>query len=186
LRSACLKLPWLHSQRPEVLKAMRNTKERKGKVTVGKSPNRAGATPLFCGKPPKSPLGSLPPSGTKTCAVPFSHGDTKTLDEEHLVIDSCQRWGFGSSTNESGIDHLEVEVYANCIFNSGASLGLHRSSQISSVAPEDSQAHGAQGPDPRMPTWAAMVFSSLGFGRLAAKRCMLFTEGQQGCAATLL
>lgn len=111
---------------------------------------------------------------------------TKTLDEEHLVIDSCQRWRFASSTNESGIDHLEVEVYGNCIFNSGASLGLHRSSQISSVAPENSQAHGAQGPDPRMPTWAAMVFSSIGFGRLAAKRCMLFTEGQQGCAATLL
>ena len=185
MRSACLKLPWLHSQRPEVLKALRNTKERKGKVTVEKVQLGRERPHFFAASRPKVLWGRSRPPAQRL--VPFLFPTvTETLDEEHLVIDSCQRWGFASSTNESGIDHLEVEVYGNCIFNSGASLGLHRSSQISSVAPEDSQAHGPQGPDPRMPTWAAMVFSCLGFGRLAAKRCMLFTEGQQGCAATLL
>ena len=72
----------------------------------------------------------------------------------------------------------------NC--NSRAGLGLHRGSSIPSAAPQDGQAHGAEGPDPRLPARAAMVFSALGFGRIAANRCKLFTEGQQGCAATLL
>src|SRR5260370_1454302 len=66
----------------------------------------------------------------------------------------------------------------NCLFNSGASLGLYRGCPIPPAAPEDGQAHGAQRPDPRMPTWAAMVFSALRFGRFAANQCKLFTEGQ--------
>jgi hypothetical protein len=71
-------------------------------------------------------------------------------------------------------------------FNSGTGLGLHRSSQIPSAAPQDGKAYGAQGSDSRMPAWEAMVFPALGLGRSAAHRCKLFIEGQQGCAATLL
>jgi hypothetical protein len=76
--------------------------------------------------------------------------------------------------------------HGNHNFNPRAGLGLHRGGPISSATPQDSQAHGAEGPDPRMPARAALVFSAFGFGRIAAKRCKLFSEGQQGCAATLL
>jgi len=35
---------------PKCLKGVGNTEERKAKVTVGKTSNRAGATRLFCGQ----------------------------------------------------------------------------------------------------------------------------------------
>jgi hypothetical protein len=63
-------------------------------------------------------------------------------------------------------------------FNSGTGLGLHRSSQIPSAAPQDGKAYGAQGSDSRMPARKAMVFSPLRLGRFAANRCKLLVEGQ--------
>jgi len=71
-------------------------------------------------------------------------------------------------------------------FNSGASLGLHGGCPIPPATSEDREAHGAQGPDSGMPAREAMVFSPVRLGCIAANQCKLFTEGQQGCAATLL
>jgi len=80
----------------------------------------------------------------------------------------------------------EHKITRNHSLHSRASLGLHRGCSISSATSEDRQAHGAKGPDPRMPARTALVFSPLRLGRLSANRCKLFIEGQQGCAATLL
>jgi len=73
---------------PEVLEARGNTQERKGKVTVEKS-KTGGRTPLFCGKPPKSPSGRSRPLAQRLVLFLFPTV-TKTLDEERLLIDSCQ------------------------------------------------------------------------------------------------
>jgi hypothetical protein len=59
-------------ERPEILFHQRNTKSRSTKVTVEKRPNRAGATRLFCGKPPKGLRGRSRPG--RNWRRPFFHG----------------------------------------------------------------------------------------------------------------
>ena len=65
-------------------------------------------------------------------------------------------------------------------------MDLHRGSSIPAAAPEDGEEDGAIGENSRNPARQALVLPSLRFGRDAQKRCKLFGEGQQGCAATLL
>jgi len=65
-------------------------------------------------------------------------------------------------------------------------MDLRRGSPIPAAAPEDGEAHGAAGTNSRNPPRQALVLPSVGFGRVAQDRCKLFSEGQQGCAATLL
>src|SRR5260221_7498929 len=60
---------------PKCLKHGEIRKRGKGKSPWEKGEIGRERPHFFCGKPPKSPLGSLPPSGAKACAVPFSHCD---------------------------------------------------------------------------------------------------------------
>ncbi len=56
-----------------------NTEEREARVTVEKSPNRAGATPLFSGQAAQKFCGVAPALRHKNFAVPFFHGDRRIV-----------------------------------------------------------------------------------------------------------
>jgi hypothetical protein len=66
----------------EVLGHRSNTKSRKAKVTVEKTLNRAGATPLFRPSAAQMLVGSLPPSGTVYRAPCFFHGERNVKSQK--------------------------------------------------------------------------------------------------------
>jgi hypothetical protein len=69
-------------------------------------------------------------------------------------------------------------INGNCIFALGTNLGLRPGSPVPSTSSENREAHGAERANTWAPAREALVFSAIGLGRLAAKRCKLIREGQ--------
>ena len=66
----------------EVIGGGRNTKCEEKKVTVEKSPNRAGATPLFCGQAAQKCRGVAPALRHEESCRPFFHGDRVSEEDQ--------------------------------------------------------------------------------------------------------